>query len=78
MKPRVLVPVGCGLNCEEETVHIYKSLGAEVDKIHINDLLETPKMIGDYQIIDFIGGFSDGDHIAAGKIHANRLRYRTF
>lgn len=75
MRPRVLVPVGYGLNCEEETVYIYRLLGAEVDKIHINDLRENPKMIAYYQIIDFIGGFSDGDHIAAGKIHANRFRY---
>lgn len=76
MRPRVLIPVGYGLNCEEETAFIYKLLGAEVNKVHINDLLANPKMMADYHIIDFIGGFSDGDHIAAGKIHANRLRYK--
>lgn len=75
MKPRVLVPVGYGLNCEEETVFIYRLLGADVDKIHMNDLMENPKIIRDYHIIDLIGGFVDGDHIAAGIIHANRLRY---
>jgi len=75
MKPKVLIPTGYGLNCEEETSYTYKLLGADVDKIHINELRENPKRINDYQIIDFIGGFADGDHIAAGKIHANRLRY---
>jgi len=76
MEPKVLVPVGYGLNCEEETSYLYKLLGAKVDKIHINDLFEKPKVISNYQIIDFIGGFVDGDHVAAGKIHANRLKYR--
>jgi phosphoribosylformylglycinamidine synthase len=75
MKPKVLVPIGDGLNCEEETAYVYKLLGAEVDKIHINDLRERPEMVDDYHVIDFIGGFSDGDHIAGAKIHANRLRY---
>ncbi len=75
MKPKVLIPVGYGLNCEEETVYIYRLLGAEVNKIHMNDLIENPKIIRDYHIIDLIGGFIDGDHITAGIIHANRLRY---
>ncbi len=75
MKPRVLVPVGYGLNCEEETVYIYRLLGAEVDKVHINDLINKPKMLREYHVIDLIGGFVDGDHITAGIIHANRLRY---
>ena len=75
MKPKVLIPTGYGLNCEEETSYTYRLLGADVDKIHINELRENPKRINDYHIIDFIGGFADGDHIAAGKIHANRLRF---
>ena len=74
--PRVLIPSGQGLNCERETAHGYRLLGAEVDIIHINDIMERPNLLQDYQIITFIGGFSDGDHIASGKIHANRLRYR--
>lgn len=75
-KPRVLIPTGYGLNCEEETAFGYKTLGAETKIIHINDLIEKPKLIEDYHIITFIGGFVDGDHIASGKVHSNRLRYR--
>jgi phosphoribosylformylglycinamidine (FGAM) synthase-like amidotransferase family enzyme len=75
MQPKVLVPIGYGLNCEDETTYIYQLLGAKIDKVHINDLCEKPKIISNYHIIDFIGGFVDGDHIAAGKIHANRLKY---
>jgi phosphoribosylformylglycinamidine synthase len=76
MKPKVLVPTGYGLNCEEETCYSYNSLGAEARKIHINDLLDNPKTIEDYHILALVGGFSDGDHLAAGRIHANRLRFR--
>jgi phosphoribosylformylglycinamidine synthase len=73
--PRVLIPSGYGLNCEEETAFGYKALGADVDIVHINDIVGNPEMIDDYHILALIGGFADGDHIASGKIHANRLRY---
>jgi phosphoribosylformylglycinamidine synthase len=75
-RPKVLIPSGYGLNCEEETAYGYRSLGADARIVHINDIIGSPRMIEDYHIIAFIGGFSDGDHIASGKIHANRLRYR--
>jgi phosphoribosylformylglycinamidine synthase subunit PurQ / glutaminase len=75
-KPRVLIPSGQGLNCEEETAYGYKMLGAEAEIIHINDIIARPSLLENYQILAFIGGFSDGDHIASGKIQANRLRYR--
>lgn len=75
-KPRVLIPSGYGLNCEEETAFGYRMLGADADIVHINDIIENPRMMQDYHIVAFIGGFVDGDHIASGKIHANRLRYR--
>lgn len=75
MKTRVLIPTGYGLNCEKETTYGYARLGAEVREVHINDLLAGPKMLRDYHILALVGGFSDGDHIAAGKVHANRLRF---
>ena len=74
-KPRVLIPSGQGLNCEEETAFGYKILGAETSIVHINDIIAKPAMLEDYHILALVGGFSDGDHIASGKIHANRLRY---
>lgn len=74
-KPRVLIPSGQGLNCEEETEAGYRMLGAETSIVHINDVLTKPDMLEDYHILALVGGFSDGDHIASGKIHANRLKY---
>ena len=76
MQPKVLIPVGYGLNCEDETIFTWEFVGAKATKVHINSLCENPRMLSDYHILDLIGGFSDGDHIAAGKVHANRLRYR--
>ena len=76
IKPKVLIPSGYGLNCEDETAFGYRSLGADVDTVHINDIIGNPRMIENYHILALVGGFSDGDHIASGKIHANRLKYR--
>ncbi len=75
MKPKVLIPKGYGLNCEAETAYSYSSLGAHTHIVHINDILANPKMLEEFHIFALVGGFSDGDHIAAGKIHANRLRF---
>lgn len=75
MKPRVLVITGNGLNCEEETVYAFELVGAKVYQIHLSDILSKEKNIFDYQILIFIGGFSFGDHIAAGKVQAVKFKY---
>lgn len=75
MEPKVLVITGNGLNCEAETVHVYNMVGAVAHKVHINDLLARPKTLENYQILDAIGGFVDGDHLGAGKVHANRFKF---
>src|ERR1700730_4325215 len=75
-KPKVLIPRGYGLNCEKETTYCYVRVGADAREIHINDLLNDPKILKQYHILALVGGFSDGDHIASGKVHANRLRFR--
>ena len=74
-KPKVLIPVGYGLNCEEETDYAFRSQGADVERIFIKDLESKPKRILDYDIIAIIGGFSYADHIAAGTILKNKLKY---
>jgi phosphoribosylformylglycinamidine synthase len=42
--------------------------------MHVNALLESPRMLADYQALVIPGGFSYGDDVAAGKILANQLR----
>ncbi len=74
--PRVLVPVGFGLNCEAETAHAFRLVGAEVDLVHLTDLFarRNARPIPDYDAMAFIGGFAYGDHIASGVVLATRIR----
>lgn len=72
--PRTLIFSGYGLNCEEETKTAFEIAGAEADIVHINDLIEKPKMLGDYQIAAIPGGFSYGDDTGAGKAYGSRLK----
>lgn len=73
---RVLVPVGFGLNCEDETAHAFRLVGAEVDLVHLTDLFARrhPRRIADYQVLALVGGFSYGDHVAGGLVLATRIR----
>ncbi len=73
---RVLVPVGLGLNCEDETARAFRLAGAEVDLVHLTDLFahRQPRRVADYQVLALVGGFSYGDHIASGFVLATRVR----
>lgn len=74
---RVLVLTGYGLNCEAETAAGFRWLGAEVDLRHVADVLDGgPDVLRPYGLLAFIGGFSFGDHVASGRVLANRLRHR--
>lgn len=74
-KPRCLIITGFGMNCEAETAYALEMAGAEVDQVHLNDLLAEKERLADYRLLAFIGGFSYGDHIAAGRALAVRLRH---
>jgi phosphoribosylformylglycinamidine (FGAM) synthase-like amidotransferase family enzyme len=73
---RVLVPTGYGLNCEAETRAAFELLGAHVEQLHVAELLDDPGRLQGVAILAFIGGFSFGDHVASGRVFANRLRAR--
>lgn len=64
------------MNCEDETAYAFEMVGAKADKIFLKDLIEKPDILEDYQILALIGGFSFGDHIAAGKVLANIYKFR--
>lgn len=64
-----------GTNCDHETVHALESVGAEVDRLHVNRLLDDPARLADYHLMVLPGGFSYADDIAAGRVLANKLRY---
>jgi phosphoribosylformylglycinamidine synthase len=73
---RVLIPVGFGFNCEDETAAAFRMVGAEVDQVHLTDLFagRHRRPIPSYQVLAFVGGFSYGDHVASGFVAATRVR----
>lgn len=73
MPIKVLIFSGYGLNCEEETKHAFHLAGAEVDIVHINDLILKANL-SEYQILAFPGGFSFGDDTGSGKAYANKIK----
>ena len=74
---RALVPTGYGLNCEAETAAALASLGVRVQQRHVADVLEAGAAALDgVHLVVFVGGFSFGDHIASGRVFANRVRFR--
>ncbi|MEX2052170.1 MAG: phosphoribosylformylglycinamidine synthase subunit PurQ [Candidatus Paceibacterota bacterium] len=74
LRPKVMVLAGYGLNCEEETKYAFELSGGIADIVHINDLIAAPKMLFDYQILAFPGGFSYGDDTGSGKAYANKFK----
>ena len=72
-EPRVMVLRAAGTNCERETAFVFEALGARTTTVHINRLLEQGRMLDDFGMVVIPGGFSYGDHIAAGKVLAVEL-----
>ena len=71
---KVLVLSGYGLNCEAETLHAFEHCGVQGNIIHINDLIDNPQALHDYQILTVPGGFSYGDDTGAGNAYAQKLK----
>ena len=72
--PRVLLLRAPGTNCDIETAFAFESVGAIVSSVHVNQLIESPQLGANCQILCLPGGFSYGDDIAAGRILAQRLK----
>ncbi|OGI76282.1 phosphoribosylformylglycinamidine synthase I [Candidatus Nomurabacteria bacterium RIFCSPHIGHO2_02_FULL_42_19] len=73
-KPKIIIMSGYGLNCEEETKFAFERAGGVADIVHINDLVASPGLLNDYQIMAFPGGFSYGDDTGSGKAYANKFK----
>ncbi|MDA7950406.1 MAG: phosphoribosylformylglycinamidine synthase subunit PurQ [Pirellulaceae bacterium] len=75
-QPKVLILRAPGTNCDLETAYAFEQAGGVAERVHINQLLESPSLLGEFQILAFPGGFSYGDDIAAGKILALEIGHR--
>jgi phosphoribosylformylglycinamidine synthase I len=73
-QPKVIVLSGYGLNCEEETKFAFEKAGGLADIVHINDLIQSPHLMREYDIMAFPGGFSYGDDTGSGKAFANKFK----
>jgi phosphoribosylformylglycinamidine synthase len=69
-----LIITAPGINCDRELAEAFSLAGAEPRHVHLNELLENPSIIDDFDLIGLPGGFSYGDAIAAGRIMANLMR----
>lgn len=72
---RVAVLFGFGINCDHETAAVFRLVGAEADRLHVNRLIESPDLLSSYDILAIPGGFSFGDHLGSGRLLGNRLRF---
>ncbi|MFA6256906.1 MAG: phosphoribosylformylglycinamidine synthase I [Candidatus Paceibacterota bacterium] len=73
-QPKVIVMSGYGLNCEEETKFAFEWAGGAADIVHLNDLIANPKLLEQYDILAFPGGFAYGDDTGSGKAYANKFK----
>ena len=75
-EPGVLIITGDGLNCERETAYAFQLAGAAPAPVHITDLLDSDRGLSPFQILAFIGGFSNGDHLGAGTVQAGLFKHK--
>ena len=73
-RPRVLILRAPGTNCDQETEFAFETCGGEPHRLHINRLLENPRLCVEFQILCIPGGFSYGDDLAAGRIFGSQIR----
>jgi phosphoribosylformylglycinamidine synthase len=74
-KPRAIILRTAGTNCSYETAYALEKAGADVDLIHVNQLIKEKSLLDSYHIFVLPGGFTYGDDIAAGKVLANQLKH---
>src|SRR6476660_6713860 len=74
-QPRVLVLRAPGTNCDEETAYAFGRAGGLAERLHVNQVLESPRRLDEFQILCLPGGFSYGDDIAAGRILGTQIRH---
>lgn len=75
IKPKSIIPVGYGINCDRELQYALNRAGSEAERVHLNTMIENPHMLKEYQILALAGGFSFGDDTFAGNIFAKKILY---
>jgi len=73
---RALIVRAPGTNCDVESAFAFEKAGAQVELIHVAELIRRQRPLSGYQIMVIPGGFTYGDDISAGRILANELRLK--
>jgi phosphoribosylformylglycinamidine synthase I len=76
IKVKTLILRAPGTNCDMETAFAFERAGAQVDLVHVDELIHRQKSLSNYQIMVIPGGFTYGDDISVGKILANELKLK--
>ena len=74
-KPKFLILRGDGINCENETALAFKEAGADPKLVHVNDLMENPGLLEEFQGMAIPGGFSFGDELGSGQVLALKIKH---
>ena len=48
---KALILSGYGINCEDETLHAFKTVGIKATIVHVNDLIENVNKLNNFQIL---------------------------
>ena len=75
MNKKVLLVCGYGINSEHETAYAADLASAsKVSILHINEIIISPSLLDEYDVIIFPGGFSYGDNLGAGFAFASIVK----
>ncbi len=74
MRPTVNIVYWPGTNCERETLHAFRSAGAEARLVFFHDLRSGAARLDSADLLCIPGGFSYGDHLGGGALAALSLR----
>jgi phosphoribosylformylglycinamidine synthase I len=74
MQPKALILKAPGTNCDRETAHAFQCAGGQAETLTVGRLLESPRLLSEFQILCIPGGFSYGDDLASGRILGVQLR----
>ncbi len=75
-KVKALILRAPGTNCDMETAFAFEKAGAQVDLVHVEELIHGRVHLSNYEILVIPGGFTYGDDVSAGRILANELRLK--
>ncbi|MCF6248287.1 MAG: phosphoribosylformylglycinamidine synthase subunit PurQ [Desulfobacula sp.] len=73
-KVNALILTGFGLNCDNETAHVFELAGAMAHRVHINAVISGKVKLADFHILALGGGFSWGDDHGGGVIQALKMK----